>query len=454
MSECGKGGKATLRVKQEKEQTDHGGEERRDSKKRHRTSTTNSNNIISGSDTTTTTITMMNKVVVLSSTTAASQSNAVIKATAVATSTASAIKNKITNSEGDNVPTRCLPTKDELKKELYKLVDTDHYSRDESLQALHRFLQWNSIRDTYSDNLQFNDYFYEYAGLQIVLDFVEKFSNDAECVENSISVVQKMVYNQYRSKPGEGTHIIFSHGGIEILLQSSNMLVEGNLNGPKLGALESIWNLFGDIFSYTIYPSGTADRTADRTKIDTTSKSFKDRFYSIVDSCLDLLTKIQSRDDQTSLGIMSKAFSILGKASKISTDMKDSVVNGEIRKKGIIPKTVEVFKMDDGSCNFRDNKLIRCALRMLTDLNNNNLLTQASDFQSVLPLLAVALKEFLFTAITLLEKATDAIENKSTIEKAGVLGALVPLLERDDTRHVKDRVRNLVANICSSMFEM
>ena len=108
--------------------------------------------------------------------------------------------------------------------------------------------------------------------------------------------------------------------------------------------------------------------------------------------------------------------------------------------------------MDDGSCNFRDNKLMGCALRMVTDLNDNNLLTQASDFQSVLPLLAVALKEFpsfTFTAITLLEKVSDAIENKSTIEKAGVLGALVPLLERDDTRHVKDRVRNLVAKICS-----
>ena len=109
--------------------------------------------------------------------------------------------------------------------------------------------------------------------------------------------------------------------------------------------------------------------------------------------------------------------------------------------------------MDDGSLNFRNDRLMRCALRMLTDLSNNNLLTQASDFQSLLPLLAVALKEFpsdtFCTAIPLLEKATDAIENKSTIEKAGVLGALVPLLERDDTRHVKDRVRNLVANICS-----
>jgi hypothetical protein len=500
MSGCGKGGKATLRVKQE--QTDNGGSEEERILKRPRTSTTNSNNVISGSDTTTTTTTTMNGVVAPSSTTAASQSN-VVKATAVATSTASTIKNNITsnnriiknkessdNGDIDNdvvkatavatstastiknnitsnnnsiikseessdngdinndVLTR-LPTKDELKKELYKLVDTDHHSRDESLQALHRFLQWNDINDTYSDNLWFNDYFYKYAGLQIVLDFVEKFSNDAECVKNALSVVYEIVYNCYHPKRGEGTNIIFTHGGIEILLQSSNKLVEGNLNGPKLKALDSIWDLLDDILLCTIDPSETADRTADRTKIDTSLKSFKDRFYSIVDSCLDLLTKIQSRDDQTSLGIMSKAFSILGKASKISTDMKDSVVNGEIRKKGIIPKTVEVFKMDDGSCNFRDNKLIRCALRMLTDLNNNNLLTQASDFQSVLPLLAVALKEFLFTAITLLEKATDAIENKSTIEKAGVLGALVPLLERDDTRHVKDRVRNLVANICS-----
>ena len=110
--------------------------------------------------------------------------------------------------------------------------------------------------------------------------------------------------------------------------------------------------------------------------------------------------------------------------------------------------------MDDGSLNFRNDKL-RCALRMLADLSDNNLLTQASDFQSLLPLLAVALKEFpsdtFCTAITLLEKATDAIENKSTIEKAGVLGALVPLLERDDTCEyvVKDRVRNLVAKICT-----
>ena len=134
--------------------------------------------------------------------------------------------------------------------------------------------------------------------------------------------------------------------------------------------------------------------------------------------------------------------------------MKDHVVKGEIRKKGIIPKTVEVFKMDDGSLNFRDNRLMRCALRMLTDLSNNNLLTQASDFQSLLPLLAVALKEIpcdtFCTAFPLLEKATAAIENKSIIEKSGVLGALVPLLETDDSpKFDQDRVRNLVTKICT-----
>ena len=89
----------------------------------------------------------------------------------------------------------------------------------------------------------------------------------------------------------------------------------------------------------------------------------------------------------------------------------------------------------------------------------NNLLTQASDFQSLLPLLAVALKEFhgidrganiLTTVLFLLEKATDTIENKSIIEKSGVLGALVPLLETDNTvEHVRKKVRNLVVKICT-----
>jgi hypothetical protein len=356
---------------------------------------------------------------------------------------------------GDNVPTR-LPTKEELKKELYKLVDTNHHSRDESLQALHRFPEWNDICDIYSDNLSFSNYFYSYGGLQIVLDFVEEFSNDAECVEIATSVLQEMVNNINHMNGWESINILLNHGGTEILLKSINKLVEGNLNGPKLNALDSIWGLFDIIFSYTIDASGTADRT----KIDTSSRSFKDRFYSVVDSCLDILTKIQSRDDRTSLEIMSKVFLILGKASKISTGMKDDVLKKEIRNKGIIQKTVEVFKMNDGSWNFRENTLIGCALRMLTDLSDNKLLTQASDFQSLFPLLMVALSEFnsiyrgsniLTTILTLLENATDTTENKSIIEKSGVLGALVPLLERGNLPEyvVKDRVRNLVAKICT-----
>jgi hypothetical protein len=472
MSGCGQGrkghgkdGRATLRVKQE--HIDNGGEEERDSK-RPRTSTTDSNNVITGSGTT-----MMNDVAVPSSTTVASQSNAAT-ATAVATSTASTIENNITSnnsndnskngeesrsgngginngnnsSNGDNVLTR-LPIKKEVKKELYKLVDTDHCSRDASLQALYRLLQWN-FNDSYDDILWFRDYFYNYAGLQIVLDFAEKFSNDAECVENATLVLQRMVRgirNCFHSKSGEGTNIIFNHGGIEILLQSSSKLVEGNLNGPKLKALENIWGLF-DTISYAIH--------ADGTKIDTSSRSFKDRFCSIVNSCLDILAKLLSRDDRTSFDIMSIAFSILGNASKISTKMKDYVVIREIRNKGIISKTVEVFKMDDDSWNFRDNKLLRSVLCMLTDLNDNNLLTQASDFQSLLPLLVVAIKRFSrgFTIyiessiITLLEKAVNTIEIKLIIEKAGVPGALVLLLETDDApERMKKRVRNFVVKI-------
>jgi hypothetical protein len=461
-------GRATLRVKQE--QTDNGGEEERDSK-RPRTSTTNSNNTITGSDTT-----MENDVAAPSSTIVASQSNAATT-TSVVDATVTNIENNFTsnhgndnnknsdisgngdinsdinNSEGDNVPTR-LPTKEEIKKELYKLVDTDHYSRDESLQALHRFLHWNDINDSYNDDLWFSDYFYNYAGLQIVLDFVEKFSNDVECVVNATLVVQEMVHNCYHTKHREGGNIIFNHGGIEILLKSTSKLVEGNLDEPKLKALENIWGFFDTIF-YTI----DADGTFDGTNIDTSSKSFKDRFYSIVDSCLGILTKLQSCDDQTSIDIMSNAFSILGHATKISTKMKDYAVMREIRNKGIIPKTLEVLKMDDDSWNFRDNKLLRSALRMLTDciLNDNNLLTQASDLQSLLPLLVVAIKKFppgfwlgSSKIITVLEKATDTTENKLILEKACVLGSLVSLLEKNSTSNrTKVRVRNLVANICT-----
>jgi hypothetical protein len=113
--------------------------------------------------------------------------------------------------------------------------------------------------------------------------------------------------------------------------------------------------------------------------------------------------------------------------------------------------------MDDDLWNFRDNILLRSALRMLTDLNDNNLLTQASDLQSLLPLLVVAIKKFppgfwlgSSKIITVLEKATDTTENKLILEKACVLGSLVSLLEKNSTSNrTKVRVRNLVANICT-----
>jgi hypothetical protein len=303
--------------------------------------------------------------------------------------------------------------------------------------------------DSYNENLWFSDYFYNYAGFQIVLDFVEKFYNDAECVEKATLFLQELVYNSYPMEHKESVNIIFNHGGIEILLQSISTLVEGSLDGPKLKVLDNIWNLIYAIFC-KIDDDGTADGT------DISSKSFKDQFYSIVDSCLDILTKIQSCDDRTSIDIMSKAFLILGKASKISTEMKDYAVKGEIRNKGIIPKTVEAFKMDNDSWNFGDNELLRSALCTLTDFGDNNLLTQAFDFQSLLPMLVVAINKptgifYLGSSIiTLFVKATDTIENKSIIGKAGVLGALVPLLETDDTSEiVKYRVCNLVVKICT-----
>jgi hypothetical protein len=424
------------RLRFKREQTDNGGEEERDSK---RPRYTRISKPISSKGKISSDTTMVNDIAALPSSSNAPQSNATTT-TAVATSTASTIKNTITSKKNGDA----LPTKDELKKELYKLVDTDHFSRDEALQALHRIIEWHDIDD--DDN--FRDCFNNYAGLQIVLDFVEKFSNDTECVENATLVLLDLIYN-YDHECGDSPNIIFNHGGIAILLQSTSNLIEGNLDGPKLKALKNIWGLF-DIIFYSI--------DADWNNIDTSSKSFKNRFYSIVDSCLGILTKLQSRVDRTSFGIMSNAFSILGYASKISAKMKDcAVVIGEIRNKEIIPKMLEVFKMEDDSWSCRDGILLRSALRMLTDLNDNNLLTQASEFQSLLPLMVVAIKKFppgiwleSSNIITVLKKATDTIENKLILEKAGVLGPLVSLLKKDSTNdRMKDIVRNLVAKICT-----
>jgi hypothetical protein len=411
--------RATIRVKQE--QADNGGEEERDSK-RPCTSKPISSKVIIGSDTT-----MVNDVAAPSSSSIAPQSKA------AATSAASAIKNKITskkngdtsgngngdiNNDNNNIPTR-LPTKEELKKELYKLVDTDHFSRDESLQALHRIDQWNDINDNYNDGLYFRDYFYNYGGLQIVLDFVENFSNDAECVESTKLFLQ----GDMLSELFESRDIIFNHGVIQFLLQSISKIAEGNLDGPKLKALENIWDLIDTIFGIIGYGRR-------RRKIDVSSNSFKNRFYSIVNSCLDLLTKLQSHDIQTSFDIMSKTLSILVHVTSISKTMKDCAVEEKLRDKGIIPKMLELFKKVD----VRDEKLLRSALRMLEDLNDENLLTQASDFQSLLPLLVAALKNYPGpNIITMVEKATDTTESKLILEKAGVLGSLVSLLEKNST---------------------
>jgi hypothetical protein len=109
------------RLRFKREQTDNGGEEERDSK---RPRYTRISKPISSKGKISSDTTMVNDIAALPSSSNAPQSNATTT-TAVATSTASTIKNTITSKKNGDA----LPTKDELKKELYKLVDTDHFSR-------------------------------------------------------------------------------------------------------------------------------------------------------------------------------------------------------------------------------------------------------------------------------------------------------------------------------------
>lgn len=96
------------------------------------------------------------------------------------------------HDHGNNheLATASRPTFEELSKELCKIVDTDHYSRNEAIQALSNLCQWGG----YSDDKVFLSDLLELGGIQRVLIYLKNNKGDPPCVAMAAKVIMACIY--------------------------------------------------------------------------------------------------------------------------------------------------------------------------------------------------------------------------------------------------------------------
>ncbi|OEU08671.1 hypothetical protein FRACYDRAFT_249572 [Fragilariopsis cylindrus CCMP1102] len=321
-----------------------------------------------------------------------------------------------------------LPTTDQLSRELCKIVDVVHYSRDESLRALDNLYTWASKGD--NDSLKS---FHIYGGIVKVLDFLKATMNDVnckgsirmECIEKAARVISTVTHtgenDENKNIATKNATTLLDCDGIDTLINASEEYTGGD-DIPQLKAMRSVWNAFRNL---------TCILTKDLLMIQDTA-------LTIFDTGIGIMSQLKSVDFF--------ATAILG---HVFCTLSQIVIENYITKKyfqdeNILSKCLEVLKKN-GVWNFRSREgLLHDTMNFVDCCRIKNLLDESLDSEMILPLLVVALKQFPSN-----DKIRGHAQTTRKYPKSGVMEPLGLLLASDEINDEveKNKVRTLISKI-------
>jgi len=342
------------------------------------------------------------------------------------------------NKDGEEI---ILPSFKKLSKELCKIVATEHYSGQESLRTLDKLSEWAHTQDS---NLL--KHFLTYGGVVKVVDFLNEQIEDDACegdyLMESIHKAADVICNVcFVGKHGINEDIavvnatvVVKYGGIQTLLLASDAYTRSNNKNDRLAlkAAEGVWNAIMNVY---------CNAEAAVTKRDS---------LLVLDASVEMMSSVGSIDDPIAAETLANVFNSLYRIT-----YHDFVTKEEFQQKEILKHCLGVFKRDVTSSE-GDEELLEEVMSFLYGCHEMNLFDKGADYERVLPLCVMGLREFAHAndnirqwATKLLDGACSNIEKKESMMMAeGAIEVLAPFLtSKDIDAAEKEELRNLIRKI-------
>mmetsp|Transcript_26614 Transcript_26614/g.58571 ORF Transcript_26614/g.58571 Transcript_26614/m.58571 type:complete len:566 (-) Transcript_26614:394-2091(-) len=336
-----------------------------------------------------------------------------------------------------------LPTAKELSKKLCKIVATEHYSGEESLRALEKLSEWARTQDS-----TILKHFLTYGAVVKVIDFLnEQIENQAcagmllmECVQKAADVICNVCFVGKHGINEDiavvNATVVVKYNGIETLLLASNEYSRSDKTKPlALKAAEGVWNAI-----MNVYCNAEAAVTKDVSML-------------VLGAAIEMMSAVGSIDHPLAAETLANIFNTLYRIA-----YHDFVSKEDFQQMDILKHCLNVFKRDVTSSE-GDEELLEEAISFFYGCHEKDLFDKSLDYERVLPLCVMGLREFAQDnqnirewASKLLDGACSNIEKKESILMAeGAIEALAPFLT---SKYVsvaeKEELRKLIRKIVSA----
>ena len=355
-------------------------------------------------------------------------------AVAIVVAVATTVSTTVSAAADDEQPS----TTFKLAEVLCNIV-SDRYSYDEKLRTLEKLRKWASTEDG-----DFLKLFHACGGVLSVLNFLIRTMDDGncvgavriECIDNAALIIVDTTY------PGENNvnediakkiaTSLMECDGINALINASEEYSGGD-DVPQLNALCSIWLALKNI---------TCNRAAMK------DVSNKDQATALFDTGIDIISQLKSVDDPKASSTLELVFETF-----FNIVSNDYVTKKNFQDNDILSKCLEVVKKDD-AWTWQDEEFLRSLTLFFISCCVENLLVRISDYEMILPLLVVVLKEYTSNsrirneAMDMLDGACSLVTDKKIIERSGAVEVLGALLKSNDINEAaKNTVRTLINKI-------
>jgi hypothetical protein len=284
-----------------------------------------------------------------------------------------------------------------------------------------------------------------------VLNFIKKTMNDGNCVGAvRMECIEKAAYvivyatSIYPDENNVNFEIatknlrsVMECDGINTLINASEEY-NGGEDVPELNALHYVWKAFANITAFE-----------DAIMEDAINE---DQAIALFDTGIDVISQLKSVDGDVASETIEFVFLVLN--NSIASNNNNYVTKKYFQDKNILSKCLEVFKMDDDTWTCRNEMTMCATIESFNACRLKNLLDRRSDYEMLLPLLVMVLKEYPSNdairkcAIYLIRAVGSTVNDRNIIERLGAIGVLGALLASDNINEAeKNVVRFLIHKI-------
>jgi hypothetical protein len=349
-----------------------------------------------------------------------------------------------TTTTNDELPS----TTSELMEVLCGII-SNRYTREEALYTLEILRKW-----AYTEDGDFLKLFHACNGGLIVLNFIKKTMNDGncvgqvrmECIEKAAQVIMGVnCIDENNVNLEIATKIaasIMECDGINTLINASEEY-NGGEDAPELNALFFVWNALNNI-------------TAVGTDVMTEDAINKEQAIALFDTGIDVISQLKSVDSDVVSEILEYVYGVLNHCIMF---LRKHVTTKYFHDKDILPKCLEVFKMDDDGDTWtcKSENAMESTILFFNTCCLKNLLDRSSDYEMLLPLLVMVLKvypsnyEIRNKAMHVIRDACYKVNDRKIIERSGAVEVLGALLASDSINEAEKRkARSLTRLIVGS----